>query len=105
MKVAIKNKSEWTFIDAKDVEIDGVTLGEVYQKLDIAEKVVAQLISELRNKFIVEHDQPYIVRLGDSLHEVDKLEVFEVKDLQFPLKYYKVVNGELVVDKKKVGAV
>jgi hypothetical protein len=105
MKVAIKNKSEWTFIDAKDVEIDGVTLGEVYQKLDIAEKVVAQLISELRNKFIVEHDQPYIIRLGDSLHEVDKLEVFEVKDLQFPLKYYKVVNGELVVDKKKVGAV
>jgi len=105
MKVAIKNKSEWTFIDAKDVEIDGVTLGEVYQKLDTAEKVVAQLISELRNKFIVEHDQPYIVRLGDSLHEVDKLEVFEVKDLQFPLKYYKVVNGELVVDKKKVGAV
>jgi len=105
MKVAIKNKSEWTFIDAKDVEIDGVTLGEVYQKLDTAEKVVAQLISELRNKFIVEHDQPYIVRLGDSLHEVDKLEVFEAKDLQFPLKYYKVVNGELVVDKKKVGAV
>jgi hypothetical protein len=105
MKVAIKNKSEWKYIDSKDVEVDGVTLADVYQRLNDAEAVVAQLISELRNKFIVEHDQPYIVRLGDSLHEVDKLEVFEAKDLEFPLKYYKVVNGKLVVDKKKVGAV
>jgi hypothetical protein len=105
MKVAIKNKSEWTFIDAKDVEVDGVKLGDVYERLNHTEAIVSQLISELRNKFIVEHEQPYIVRLGDTLHEVDKLEVFEAKDLEFPLKYYKVVNGKLVVDKKKVGAV
>lgn len=105
MKVAIKNKSEWTFIDAKDVEIDGVTLGDVYQRLYHAEAIVSQLISELRNKFIVKHDQPYILRVGDQLKEIDKLDVFEAKELQFPLKYYKVVNGKLVVDKKKVGAV
>jgi len=105
MKVAIKNKSEWKYIDAKDIEIDGVTLADVYAKLTHMENVVAHLLSELANKFIVEKDQPYILRVGDELKELDKLDVFEAKELQFPLKYYKVVNGVLTVDKKKVGAV
>lgn len=105
MKVAIKNKSEWKYIDAKDVEIDGVTLSDVYAKLTHMEHVVAHVLSELAGKFIVEKDQPYILRVGDDLKKLDKLDVFEAKDLELPLQYYKVVNGELIVDKKKVGAV
>lgn len=105
MKVAIKNKTEWAYIDSKDIEVDGVTLAEVYHRLNTAEAIVATLIKELQGKFIVNHDQPYILRVGDELKELDKLDVFEAKELQFPLKYYKVVNGSLVVDKKKVGAV
>lgn len=103
MKVAIKNKTEWAYIDAKDIEVEGVTLADVYQRLTTAEAIVATLIKELQGKFIVKHDQPYILRVGDQLKEVDKLDVFEAKELKFPLKYYKVVNGSLVVDKKKVG--
>lgn len=105
MKVAIKNKTEWQYIDAKDIEIDGVTLAQIYEKQNQLEHVVAHLLKELADKFIVEKDQPYILRMGDELKQVDKLDVFEAKDLEFPLKYYKVVNGKLTVDKKKVGAV
>lgn len=105
MRVAIKNKSEWTYIDSGDIVVGGVTLKELLNRLLNAEHAYTDLIKELKGKFIVKTDTPYLVQVGDTLEKVDALNVFEAKNQDLPLKYYKVVNGEIVVDKKKVGAV
>lgn len=105
MKVAIKNKTEWKYIDAGLVEINGKPLANVYDELKLLKLTYQRLIQELNNKFIVDKDAPYIVQIGDKLELVEKLLVHEAKDLDKPLEYYKVVNGQLVVDNKKVGAV
>jgi len=105
MKVAIKNKTEWKYIDAGNIEVGGKLLADVYEELKLLKNTYIHLIRELNNKFIVDKDAPYIIQIGDKLELVDKLIVHEAKDLDKPLNYYKVVDGELVVDNKKVGAI
>lgn len=105
MKIAIKNKTEWKYIDAGLVELDGKTLGDLYQELRLLKLTYLNLVRELNNKFIVDKDKPYIVQIGDKLELVEKLLVHEAKDLDKPLEYYKVVDGQLVVNNKKVGAI
>lgn len=105
MKVAIKNKSEWKYIDSGDIEVGDVTLKDLLTRLHDAEHAYTELVKELKGKFIVKTDTPYLVQVGDTLEKVDALNVFEAKDYELPLRYYKVVNGEIVVDRKKVGAV
>lgn len=104
MKVAVKNKSEWKYIDSKDITIGEHTLEFLLKRIETAEQAYEALVKELKGKFIVKHDTPYIVQVGDSLHKVDELNVFEAQEYKLPLKYYKVVNGEIVVDERKVGA-
>jgi len=105
MKVAVKNKSEWKYIDSKDIDVGGATLEELVKRIELAEHAYTELVKTLKGKFIVKHDTPYLVQVGDTLHKVNELNVFEATNFDLPLKYYKVVNGEIVVDKKKVGAV
>jgi len=105
MKVAVKNKSEWKYIDSKDITIGEHTLESLLKRITLAEHAYTELVNTLKGKYIVKQDTPYLVQVGDTLHKVDELNVFEAKEYKLPLKYYKVVNGEIVVDKKKVGAV
>lgn len=105
MKVAVKNKSEWKYIDSGDIEVGDVTLKALLERLHAAEQAYTELVKTLHGKFIVKADTPYLVQVGDTLEKVDALNVFEAQEYDLPLKYYKVVNGEIVVDNKKVGAV
>lgn len=105
MKVAIKNKTEWKYIEAADLEIDGKKFSEVYNELELAKKAFNELIAQLQNKFIVSKDTPYIIQVGDTLKKVDKLVAFEADGLDKPLQFYKVEDGKIVLDNKKVGAI
>lgn len=105
MKVAIKNKSEWKYIEAADLEIGGTKFIEIFDELLLAKKAFNELVKELQNKFIVSKDTPYIIQIGDKLERVGKLIAFEADGLDMPLQFYKVENGKIVVDNKKVGAV
>lgn len=105
MKVAIKNKSEWRYIEAEDIMIGDVTLGDLYKQMQTTEDTFLHLIKQLHGKFIVDADKPYILQVGDNLQRVEKLIVHEDTGFDKPLTYYKVENGKIVVDRKKVGAV
>ena len=103
MKVAIKNKNEIKYIDAKEIQIGDVTLEELYQRTAAAEQIVTELVQELQGAYIVKKDTPYIINTG-KLVRVEKIDIFEAKNYKLPLRFYKVENGKLVIDKKKVGA-
>jgi len=105
MKVAIKNKTEWKYIEAADLEIDGVKFSEVYEDLVNTKEKYNVLIKTLQNMFVVQKDTPYIIQVGDKLERVDKLVAFEADGLDKPLQFYKVEDGKIVLDNKKVGAV
>lgn len=103
MKVAVKNKSDIKYVDAEEVIIGERTLGSLLEEVEQAKAAVNHLIEELKGCIIVKKDQPYIVNIG-RLERVPKLEIYEDTKSKLPLRFYKVENGELVLDKKKVGA-
>jgi hypothetical protein len=88
--------------------VDGLPLSEQLAVVKQGYKDLMEshenLIKVLKNHYIVQEDKEYLVQLGDRVEKVDKLIVHKVEDLQFPLHFYKVVDGKLVVDKKKKGA-
>lgn len=105
MKVAVKNKSEWAYIDAEKIKVGDYTIGELLKRMQKMEQAFQQLFNEMQGKFIVDADKPYILEVNGKLEKVNKLIAHQDKDLNLPLAYYKVENGKIVVDPQKVGAV
>ena len=103
MKVAVKNKTEWKYIDAEDLEINGKKVQKLYEQINILQDAYQRLADVLQNKLIVNPDKEYVVQLEKELKKVKELKIYEVPDTNVPLKYYKVEDGKLVVDQKKVG--
>jgi hypothetical protein len=103
MFISIKNKRENKYIEAKDLEVNGITLEELYKRMEHAEGVFKDLIDQLQECFVIKKDQPYIVDVG-TLERVPRLQIYENIDPGVPLKLCKIVDGKIVIDKKKVGA-
>lgn len=104
MKVAIKNKSEWKYVDAEDLEINGRKVQELYNQIQTIQDAYHKLADLIKDKLIVSPDKEYVIELKEELQHVDTLKLHEVPADNVPIKYYKVENGKLVVDRKKVGA-
>lgn len=104
MKIAIKNKSEWKYVDAEDLEIHGQKVSDLYEKIETLKVAYDKLTKLLQNKTIVNPDKQYVVELEEELKLIDKLKLHDVPEGDVPIKYYKVEDGKLVVDRKKVGA-
>lgn len=105
MKVAIKNKSEWTYIDAEQVKVKDITLEDLYHRLAKAEAAYNRLTHVLKDKLIVNPDKEYVIQVGKELKRVEQLRVHEIQDPSKPLQFYTVEDGQIVLDKKKVGAI
>ena len=104
MKVAVKNKTEWKYIDAEKLEINGRTFQELSEEFTALKKAYERLANLLQNKLVLDPDHEYVVELTKGLEKVESLKVHEVPDTTVPIQYYKVEDGKLVVDPKKVGA-
>jgi len=104
MKVAIKNKTEWKYIDAGDVELDGKKLKDLYEEFAELKHTYKRLVNLLQTKLILEPNKEYLVESTEGLKKINGLQVHDVPKGTIPAKYYKVENGKLVVDRKKVGA-
>ena len=103
MKVAIKNKTELKYIDAEQIEINGVTLEKVHQEYTQAKRAYNALVKLLKDKIIVNPDKEYIIQIENQLKKINKLEIHEIPEHDKPIEYYKIEDGKLVLDKKKVG--
>lgn len=104
MKVAIKNKTEWTYIDVEDLEINGRKVSELYDQIHVLQDAYQRLTDLLQEKLIVNPDKEYVIELEKELKLIKGLKLHNIPDTKVPIKYYKVENGKLVVDRKKVGA-
>jgi hypothetical protein len=91
-------------LNVAELEIDGVPLQEIYDRQSNIEKLFEELIIELKDKHIVSKDASYIIEIDGKLQRVKDLKLFEEQATKFPLNFYKVEDGNIILDKKKVGA-
>ena len=103
MKVAIKNKSEWKYIEAEDLMIGNIRFGDVYESVDRLRAEVRGLTKVLSDHFLVKKDNQYVVEIDGHLTLVKGLHLYEPPKADIDLKLYKVENGQLVIDKQKIG--
>lgn len=103
MKVAIKNKSEWKYVDAQDILVNDVKLGDLIARLDSLHQAYTQLTTELQNHYVVKKDTAYIVEIDNELKRVNELKLHEAIQTKFPIEFYKVVDNKIVLDKTKIG--
>ncbi len=106
MKIMIQGKAGAVkYIAPEDIEISGIPLKALFDRAAQVEQALAQLTKQLQKCHIIKKDSAYIIDIKDTLHEVDRLHIYEAVKTDKPLHFYKVENGELVLDKKKVGAI
>jgi hypothetical protein len=104
MKVAIKNKSEMKYVDSDNIRVGDVTLGELANVVEEQNNIMIEFFEHMKGQHLVKKDTPYIIKLQDRLVEIDKLEIVAVEKLRYPLRMYDLIDGELVLNKKKVVA-
>lgn len=104
-KVFAKTTRDSTPVKVEDLLIDGVKLGDIIARVERLNEAYDNLCEELKDAYIVKKDTAYIVEIDKELKQVNELKLFEATKLKLPLKYYKVENGQLVPDKKKVGKI
>lgn len=103
MKIAIKNKSEWKYIDSQDLMIGNVRFGDIYDEVDRLRAEVRGLTKVLNDHFLVKKDNQYVVDVDGQLTLVKSLHLYEPPKDNINLKLYKVENGRLVIDTRKIG--
>ena len=108
MFIAVKHKSEMKYIDSAELKVGDVSLLELYNIVNKQNEIMINLLDELKNSHIVKKDTAYIIKLGNELREIDKLEIVAVEKLPYPLRFYEMIENEnglgLQLDKKKVVA-
>ena len=104
MKVGIKNKSEMKFINVEDMRVGDVSLGELANIIEEQNNIMIEFFEHMKGQHLVSKDTPYIIKLNDKLVEIDKLEIVAVEKLKYPLRMYDLIDGELILNKKKVVA-
>lgn len=103
-KVYVKNGNATKAIPVEELIVNGKPLAEVLGETVALKRAYEQLITELKGCYVVKKDSSYIVEVDNELKRIDKLVLFEEQKTKFPLRFYKVENGKIVLDKRKVGA-
>ena len=103
MKIAVKNKSEWRYVDSKDLTVDGFKLSDVFERMRLLEQQLNSVLGVLNNHFLVKEDNNYVIEVDGKLKLVKGLKIYQPPHGDVDLKLYTVKNGKLVVDKKKIG--
>lgn len=101
MKIAIKGKGELKYVDAENLLIRNKPITHILQEMERLHDAYEKLVYTIRNSTIVRKGD--IVVLNDQIQEVQNITVFEKPEKD--IKLYKVQDGKLVLDNKKVGAI
>lgn len=104
MKVAVKfkGKTELGYIDPHELTVGETTLGSVLEYMASVETRLESILEALHGSSIVR--QGDLIALNGELVSVDTVKVFTERPKK-PLHFYKVVDGELVLDREKVGII
>lgn len=104
MKIAYKYKNVLKYIEAKDIRVGTTTLEALMKEQENLKALFNNLIKELDNHHIVKKDTSYIIKIGEELKRIDKLELVEDTNTKLPLGFYEIKDGKIVLNKKKAGA-
>ena len=104
MKIAIKNKREMKYIDSELLQVGDMSILEMANVIEEQNNIMIEFFEHMKGCHLVKKDTPYIIKLQDRLVEIDKLEIVSVEKLKYPLRFHELINGELVLNKKKVVA-
>lgn len=102
-KVFVKYGSEGKWRDVNELTLNGVTIAEMFDTMQQTKQAFQDLMTELQGHYVVEEDASYIVEIEGKLYRT-KLNVLKDINTSMPLTFYKLENGKIVLDKKKVGA-
>lgn len=104
MKVAVKfkGKTELGYIDPHELVIGDTTLGSVLDYMAQVETRLESVLRALNGSSIIRKGD--LIALNGELVSVDDVKVFTERPNK-PLHFYKVVDGQLVLDKEKVGMI
>jgi hypothetical protein len=102
-KVFVKFGSEGKFRDVNEVTVNGFTIEEMFSTMEQTKQAFQDLMTELQGHYVVEEEASYIVEIEGKLYRT-KLNVLKDENTTMPLTFYKLENGKIVIDKKKVGA-
>lgn len=105
MKVFIKNGRDSKPIDVEHLEINGQKLSDILIEVKQLKQAYTSLTEQLKTCHIIQKEKEYLIDIGGQIKKVDKLKLVEKQETQYPLKFYKIVNGQLILDKEKVGAI
>ena len=102
MKLIQREKGTNKPIESEKVKIDNMTLGELKQSLENVQQKHNELLELLKDKVIISKDDELIVAINDKLKvgKITHAQLYKGENV----KLYKIENGNIVVDKKKVGA-
>ena len=89
--------------DVSELTVNGVTIEEMFNTMEQTKQAFQDLMTELQGHYVVEEDKTYIVEIEGKLYRT-KLNVVKDENTTMPLTFYKLENGKIVLDKKKVGA-
>jgi len=105
MRIAVKQKgkTELTYVEPKDILLGEATLETLIARLTQLEDAYKVLINKLtQNTTLIQKGDT--VEINGKLEQVDTIQVF-VENIEKPLKFYKIEEGQLVLDPKKVGII
>ena len=104
MKVLVYKKGlvEPSKVDPQDLKLGNRTLGDILSYVEDLENGVRHLTDLLEHSTIIRKGD--VVGVNGTVHKVEDIKVFKDQP-KHDLRWYKVENGELVLDKKKVGVI
>jgi len=108
-----QGKKEVGYANLLDIalEVDGASrslgsiLEEVLGGLTMLADAYNSLCESFSNAYVIKKDGEYIMDINGTLQPVSGIKIFEAKNYPYPLKFYKVVDNELILDMTKVGAI
>ena len=101
-KVFVPNGKSSKKVSAENIKWGKYTTQELVEKIENVEKKHNELLALLKDKVIVSREDELIVAIDNQLHKGKITHVQQYKGEN--LKLYKIEDGKIVVDKKKVGA-
>jgi len=102
-KVFVKNGKATKPIDAREIIIGDRVLGDLIGELDQVKMAYEKLTNQLKDCYVVQKDKEILIEIDGQLQR-SKLKLYEDKELDYPLDYYIVENGEIKLNERKVAA-
>jgi hypothetical protein len=90
-------------VGVNDLELGDLKLGDLLAHVHALQTAYDSLVEQLKTCHIVKKDTDYIIEVDNELKRVKDLKLVADTRLEMPLKFYKIEDGNIVVDKKKVG--